>query len=78
MKESLHFPASALFILAAFLLVFKASLGLDVEGSHVFLPLVPLGDSSLAPTHSGQPSTLEVLCLLQPVPSSPGPVPSQV
>lgn len=44
MKENLCFPTSALLILAAFLLVFKASLSLDVEGSHVFLPLVPLGD----------------------------------
>lgn len=50
---------STQFIPVAFLLVSEASLSLDVEGSPVLLPLVPLADSSSAP---GPLSALEILC----------------
>lgn len=61
-KDERKWALSYLFIRAAFLLVFRASRRLDVEGSHVFLPLVPLGDPGLVTTTPGptpgQPSGL--------------------
>lgn len=71
MKENGHFPT--LLIRAALLLVFKASLRLDVEGSQAFLPLVPLGDSGLAPTPPlGSPLAWESSAVSSLVPAAQG------